>query len=178
MCVFWGFYMIFALFSHSCSPFAEEMFLNIFATPWTIAHRALLFMGFSGLEYWSGLLFSSPGDLPHLGTEPRSPALQADSLLSESPGKPWCLDVILTKCIYIGLTLSNSSLQQTQCLPNLSTGTCHNPGLACFVCFFFFSKTLLVLMNWEFWISRYKLLYTGWTNNQALLQSTGNSSTF
>ena len=83
---------------------------------------------------WVAILFSRGSS--HLGIEPRSPALQADSLLSESPGKPWCLDVILTKCIYIGLTLSNSSLQQTQCLPNLSTGTCHNPGLACF----FFKK--------------------------------------
>ena len=128
--------MIFALFSHSCSPFAEEMFLNIFVTPWTIAHRALLFMGFCRQESWSGLPFPSPGDLPHPEVKLGSPALQADSLLSESPGKPWCLDVILTKCIYIGLTLSNSSLQQTQCLPNLSTGTCHNPGLACF----FFKK--------------------------------------
>ena len=39
-------------------------------------------------QYWSGLPFSSPGDLPDQGIEPRSPALQADSLLSESPGKP------------------------------------------------------------------------------------------
>ena len=40
-------------------------------------------------EYWSGLPFPSPGDLPHPGTEPGSPALQADSLPSEPPGKPW-----------------------------------------------------------------------------------------
>ena len=168
--------IIFALFSHTCSPFAEEMFLNIFATLWTMTHQAPLFMGFSELEYWSGLPFPSPGDIPHPGIEPRSPALQADSLLSESPGLPWCLEAILTKCIYIGLTLLNSSLQQMQCLPNLSTGTCHNPGLACFVCFF--SKTLLVLMSWEFGISRCKLLYIGWTNHKVLLQSTGTFSTF
>ena len=41
-------------------------------------------------EYWSGLPFPSPGDLPDPGTEPRSPASQADSLLSEPPGKSNC----------------------------------------------------------------------------------------
>ena len=53
------------------------------ATPWTIACRALLSKGFSGQEYWSGLPFPSPGDLPDPGIEPRSPALQANSLLTE-----------------------------------------------------------------------------------------------
>ena len=46
-------------------------------------------MGFSSQEYWSGLPFPSPGDLPDPGIEPRSPALQADALTSELPGKPW-----------------------------------------------------------------------------------------
>ena len=45
-------------------------------------------MEFSWPEYWSGLPYSPPGDLPNPGTEPRSPALQANSLPSESPGKP------------------------------------------------------------------------------------------
>ena len=45
-------------------------------------------MGFSRQEYWSGLPFPSPGDLPDPGIKPRSPALQADSLPSEPPGKP------------------------------------------------------------------------------------------
>ena len=53
------------------------------ATPWTVACRAPLSMGFSRQEYWSGLPFPSPGDLPDPGIEPRSPALQADSLLTE-----------------------------------------------------------------------------------------------
>ena len=57
-------------------------------TPWTLAHQAPLSMGFSRQEYWSGLPFPSPGDLPHLGIESGTPALQADSLLSELPGKP------------------------------------------------------------------------------------------
>ena len=45
-------------------------------------------MGFSSQEYWSGLPFPSPGDLPDPEIEPGSPALQADSLPSEPPGKP------------------------------------------------------------------------------------------
>ena len=57
-------------------------------TPWTITHQASLSMEFSRQEYRSGLPFPSPGDLPNPGIEPRSPALQADSLLSEPPGKP------------------------------------------------------------------------------------------
>ena len=53
-----------------------------------IDHQAPLSMEFSRQEYWSGLSFPSLGDLPNLGIEPRSHVLQADSLLSESPGKP------------------------------------------------------------------------------------------
>ena len=60
----------------------------LFATPWTIAHQAPLSMGFSRQEYWSGLPFPSPGDLPDPGIEPRPRALQADTLTSEPPGKP------------------------------------------------------------------------------------------
>ena len=63
-----------------------------FVTPWTIACQAPLSMGFCRQEYWSGLPFASPGDLSSPGIEPRSPALQADSLQSEPPGKP--LEVI------------------------------------------------------------------------------------
>ena len=61
--------------------------VRLFATPWTVAHQAPLSMGFSRQEYWSGLPFPSPGDLPNPGIEPRSPALQADTLTSEPPGK-------------------------------------------------------------------------------------------
>ena len=49
---------------------------------------ASLFMRFYRQEYWSGLPFLSPGDLPNLGIKPRSPALQENSLLVEPPGKP------------------------------------------------------------------------------------------
>ena len=51
-------------------------------------HDALPILGFSRPEYWSELPFPSPGNLPDPGIEPGSPALQADSLLSEPPGKP------------------------------------------------------------------------------------------
>ena len=76
--------------------FLSEVFLSevkllscarLFATPWTVAYQAPLSIGFSRQEYWSGLQFPSPGDLPHPGIEHRSPALQADSLTSEPPGK-------------------------------------------------------------------------------------------
>ena len=60
---------------------------RLFATPWTIAHQAPLPMEFSRQEYWSGLPFPSPGELPDAGIKPRSPALQVDALTSEPPGK-------------------------------------------------------------------------------------------
>ena len=62
--------------------------VRLFATPWTVAHQDPPSMGFSRQEYWSGLPFPSPGDLPDPGIEPRSPALQADALTSEPQGKP------------------------------------------------------------------------------------------
>ena len=56
------------------------------AISWYVACQAPLSMGFFRQEYWSGLPFPSPGDLPHPGIEPRSPALQADSLSTELQG--------------------------------------------------------------------------------------------
>ena len=60
----------------------------LFATLWSVAHQAPLSKGFSRQEYWSGLQFPSPGDLPNPGIERRFPTLQADALISEPPGKP------------------------------------------------------------------------------------------
>ena len=62
--------------------------VQLFATPWTVAHQAPLSMGFFKQGYWRGLSFPSPGDLPNQGIELRSPSLQVDSLLSEPPEKP------------------------------------------------------------------------------------------
>ena len=56
-------------------------------TPWTAARQSSLSLEFSRQEYWSGLSFPSPGDLPYPRIEPGSPTLQADSSLCEPPGK-------------------------------------------------------------------------------------------
>ena len=56
--------------------------------PWTIAHQAHPSMEFSRQEYWTGLPFPSPGDLPDPGIRPGSPTLRADALPSEPPGNP------------------------------------------------------------------------------------------
>ena len=61
--------------------------VQLFATPWTVESLEL-----SRLEYWSGFPFPSPGDLPNPGTEPRSPALRADSLPAEPPESPRILE--------------------------------------------------------------------------------------
>ena len=73
--------------------------------PRSAARQAPLSMGFSKQEYWSGLPFLSPGDLPNPGTEPRSPALQSDSLPSEPPGTPiYCCRC----CCYVASVMSDS----------------------------------------------------------------------
>ena len=60
---------------------------QLFVTLWTVVYQAPLSMRFSRQEYWSGLPFPSPGDLPDPGIEPGSPALESDALTSEPPGK-------------------------------------------------------------------------------------------
>ena len=64
------------------------MLSDFFAAPWTVAHQAPLSMEFSSQEYWRGWPFPSAGDLPDPGIKSGSPAMQADYLLSEPPGKP------------------------------------------------------------------------------------------
>ena len=66
--------------------------VQLSVTPWAAASQAPPSMGFSRQEYWSGLPFPSPGDLPDSGIEPGSPALWADGLPSKPPGK-----------VYVGL---------------------------------------------------------------------------
>ena len=61
--------------------------VRLFVTPWTVTLKAPLSTEFSRQEYWSGFQFPSPGDLPNPGIKPGSPALQADALSSEPPGK-------------------------------------------------------------------------------------------
>ena len=62
--------------------------VQLFATLWTVAHKAPPSMGFSRKEYWSGLPFSSPVDLPDPGIEPKSPALTSRFFTTESAGEP------------------------------------------------------------------------------------------
>ena len=97
LCIRWPKYWSFTFsISHSneilpMMPFYGDVCVLVshvwlFATPWTIAHQAPLSVEFCRQEYWSGLPFPSPGDLPNPGIKPGSPALQVDSSPSEPPG--------------------------------------------------------------------------------------------
>ena len=80
--------------------------VHLFATLWTVAHQVSLSMGFSRQEHWSGLPCPPPGNLPHPGIKPRSPALQVDSLPAELPGKPFSLltsNLFVHKSFWFGL---------------------------------------------------------------------------
>ena len=84
--------------NHFMLSFSQSVVFDSFVTPWTVAVQAPLSMGFSRQEYWSGLSFLSLGDLPDPAIKPQTPALQAESLPSESPGKPRnCIHI----CIYM-----------------------------------------------------------------------------
>ena len=61
--------------------------VQLFATPRTVAHQAPLLMGFPKQEYWSGLPFLFPGNLPDPGIEPLSPALAGEFFTTKPPGK-------------------------------------------------------------------------------------------
>ena len=74
---------------NTCVHSQSLQLCSTLVTLWTVAHQAPRSIRFSRQEYWSGLPFPSPGDLPDPGIKPRSPALQADSLPSEPPGKLW-----------------------------------------------------------------------------------------
>ena len=93
--------------------------VQLFATPWTVAHQAPPSMEFSRQAYWSGLPFPSPGDLPDPGIKPGSPTLQADALPSEPPEKPLseggsenyiCL-VFKKYCVYLGMMCLSGGMQ-------------------------------------------------------------------
>ena len=76
--------------------------VQLFVTPWTVTYQAPWSMRFSRQEYWSRLPFPSPGNLPDSGTEPRSPASQANALPSEPPGK-----LYICICVYIYTYINN-----------------------------------------------------------------------
>ena len=75
------------VYSH-CAVLSRLSCVWLFVTSRTVARQAPLSVGFSREEYWSGLPFPSPGDLPGPEIKLKSPALQVDSLPSELPGKP------------------------------------------------------------------------------------------
>ena len=77
-----------ACFVMSLSLIVVTQSCPTFCDPMAYSPQAPLSMKFSRQEFWSRLPFPSPGPLPSPGIEPRSPALQANSLLSEPPGKP------------------------------------------------------------------------------------------
>ena len=104
--------------------------LCLFVTLWTVAHQAPLSMGFSRKEYWSRLPCPSSGDLPNPGIEPKSlasPALQADSIPTEPPGKPHhCLKYHQYASASKSKTSPDISLELLYSVPYLTT----LPGLS------------------------------------------------
>ena len=80
--------------------------VRLFVTPKTVAYQASPSMGFSRQEYWSGLPFPSPGDLPNPGIKPGSSSLEADALTSEPPRKPQKLSGLMSKWPHSQLLLS------------------------------------------------------------------------
>ena len=70
---------------HTCTQLLSHV--QLFATPWTVAHQAPLSLGFPRQEYWSGLPFPSPGDLPKPGIVPMSAELASGFFTTEPPGK-------------------------------------------------------------------------------------------
>ena len=76
--------------------------VQLFATPWTVARQAPLSMGFPRQEYWNGLPFPLPGDLPDPGIEPTSPAQAGGFFTAEPPGKPVHWFNLVSWYIYFG----------------------------------------------------------------------------
>jgi len=91
--------------------------VRLFVTPWTVACQAPLSMRYSRQEYWSGLTFSSPGDLPNPGIKPASPALKVDILSPEPPGNVitmsnyCCSDILILNLIFCEYFYSQSGSQ-------------------------------------------------------------------
>ena len=73
---------------NSCMHAQSLSHVQLFLTPWSTAFQALLTMRFSRQEYWSGLPFPFPGDVPRSGIKPKSPALAGGFHTTELPGKP------------------------------------------------------------------------------------------
>ena len=102
--------------------------VRLFVTPWTVAYMAPLSMEFSRQEYWSGLPFPSPGDLPDPEIKPASPALAGGFFNTEPPGKPFMLIISVTeqtrKFHYVYQDMTTVLLINVHCLSSLVT---HEP---------------------------------------------------
>ena len=118
-----------------CLPCTESIPIRFFSWKWKwsltlcnpvgyVAHQAPPSMGFSRQEYWSGLPFPSPGDLPDSGIEPRSPTLQADALTSEPPGililrTPQMVNLLSGRvCLNVGSFTNSKRSQFTARVPD------------------------------------------------------------
>ena len=142
----------------------------LFVTPWTVARQAPLSTGFPRREYWSGLPFPSPGDLPYPGIEPVSPALAGRFFTTEPPGKPsstWYIPrigIIWPKLIFSGIKSlgSDTAFQSGQseiptsrfmrfavlCLPQL---VFTHLGFTCFLSYTSLIKSEIMHFSWVFW---------------------------
>ena len=99
-----------------CGPVCVSQLLSriwLFATSWTVAFQASLSVGFSRQEYWSGLPFPPPGDLPNPGVEPTSLALAGTFFTTTPPGKRWRVgtdwEISVGMCIVSGKLLYGSA---------------------------------------------------------------------
>ena len=128
----------------------------LFATPWTLSYQPPPSMGFSRQEYWSGLPFPSPGDLPDPGIEPASPALQADALPSEPPWKPYSEVLLLSHFSRVD-SVQPQRRQPTR-LPSPWASPGKNTGMGCH----FLLQCMKVKMKLKS-LSCVLLLETPWT---------------
>ena len=126
-----------------------HLVLSNSATPWTAAARLLCPWGFSRKEYWSGLPCPPPRDLPNPGIEPTSQALQADSLLSEPPGKLKNTEVSCLSLLQVVFLTQESNwglLHHRQILHQLSyqgSPILHVVNHICFIYTLFFLTQIL-----------------------------------
>ena len=105
--------------------FSQSVMSNSFTTPWTVARQAPLLMGFPRQEYWSGLPFPSPGDLPDPGIKPTSlgpPALAGGFFTIEPAGENhmYILSIYMGSlylCVYISHRVLNCSVISDSLLP-------------------------------------------------------------
>ena len=103
-------------------------YVKLFGTPLTVAQQAPLSMEISRQEYWSRLPFPSPSGLPIPGTKPVCPALQADSLPVEPPGKPICTHKHICKSIHVYVHIYTYSLTQASLVSRMVKESACNAG--------------------------------------------------